>query len=121
MTPKAFHAAAMALPGATFDIKWGADRVYSVGGKMFAAAGAEGDANARYSFKTSDMGFEMLTEQGIARPAPYLARAKWVQLLKKDSLPDADLVAYLKEAHSIVADRLTKTVKAEVGVLRPSF
>ena len=70
MTPKAFHAAAMALPGATFDIKWGADRVYSVGGKMFAAAGAEGDANARYSFKTSDMGFEMLTEQGIARPAP---------------------------------------------------
>jgi len=24
------------LPGATRDVKWGADEVYSVGGKMFA-------------------------------------------------------------------------------------
>ena len=27
------------LPGATRDIKWGADEVYSVGGKMFAVFG----------------------------------------------------------------------------------
>ena len=41
------HAAALALPGATFDIIGGADRVYSVGGKMFAHAGVEGDPKAQ--------------------------------------------------------------------------
>lgn len=40
MKPDAFHAAALALPGATFDVKWGADRTYCVGGKIFAFGGA---------------------------------------------------------------------------------
>src|ERR1700749_3069017 len=70
MTPEAFHAAALALPGATFDIKWGADRVYSVGGKMFAHAGPEGEREPRYMFKASDLAFEMLIQQGVAKPAP---------------------------------------------------
>jgi predicted DNA-binding protein (MmcQ/YjbR family) len=116
MSPKAFHAAAMALPGATYDVKWGADRVYSVGGKMFATAGAEGEAHPRYMFKASDLGFEMLVEQGVAVPAPYLGRARWVQLISSDALPDADLTAYLKEAHRIVAAKLTQKVRAGAGV-----
>jgi predicted DNA-binding protein (MmcQ/YjbR family) len=112
MTPEAFHAAALALPGATFDIKWGADRVYSVGGKMFAHAGAEGDPEPKYMFKASDLAFEMLIDQGLARPAPYLARAKWVQLTGPDVLDDAALAAYLKEAHRIVSGKLPAAMKA---------
>jgi predicted DNA-binding protein (MmcQ/YjbR family) len=115
MTPEAFHAAALALPGATFDIKWGADRVYSVGGKMFAHAGAEGDAEPRYMFKASDLAFETLIEQGVAKPAPYLARAKWVQLVGPDALGDEDLTAYLAEAHPIVAAKLPAAVKAKLA------
>ena len=110
-----FHAAALALPGATFDVKWGASRVYSVGGKMFATAGAEGDPAPRFSFKVSDMAYELLIEQGLARPAPYLARAKWVQLVKAGALGDADLGAYLREAHRIVAEKLPKGVLAKLG------
>ncbi|MEI9890022.1 MAG: MmcQ/YjbR family DNA-binding protein [Caulobacteraceae bacterium] len=112
MTPEAFHTAALALPGATYDIKWGADRVYSIGGKMFATAGLENDPAPKYTFKTSDLAFEMLTEQGVAKPAPYLARAKWVQLVKSNALSDADIEAYLKEAHRIVAGKLPVAVKA---------
>jgi predicted DNA-binding protein (MmcQ/YjbR family) len=122
MTPEAFHAAAMALPGTTFDIKWGADRVYSVGGKMFAHAGLEGDPAPKYMFKASDLAFELLPEQGLAKPAPYLARAKWVQLVKADALDDADLTAYLREAHRIVSAKLPAVVKAGLmrsGVLAP--
>lgn len=115
MTPEAFHAAALALPGATFDIKWGADRVYSVGGKMFAHAGPEGDPEPKYMFKASDLAFEMLTEQGVATPAPYLARAKWVQLVGPDALADEELEAYLKEAHRIVAGKLPAAAKAALG------
>jgi predicted DNA-binding protein (MmcQ/YjbR family) len=114
MTPQAFHAAALALPGATFDIKWGADRVYSVGGKMFAHAGPDGEPEPKYMFKASDLAFEMLTEQGVAKPAPYLGRAKWVQLTGPAALSEADLVAYLKEAHRIVAEKLPAGVKAEL-------
>ena len=115
MTPEAFHAAALALPGATFDIKWGADRVYSVGGKMFAQAGPEGEPEPKYMFKASDLAFEMLTQQGVAKPAPYLARAKWVQLVGPDALADEDLQAYLKEAHRIVAGKLPAEVKAALN------
>jgi predicted DNA-binding protein (MmcQ/YjbR family) len=66
-------------------------------------------------FKASDLAFEMLTEQGAAKPAPYLARAKWVQLVGPDALADEDLRAYLKEAHRIVAGKLPAAVKAGIG------
>jgi predicted DNA-binding protein (MmcQ/YjbR family) len=115
MTPETFHAAALALPGATFDIKWGADRIYSVGGKMFAHAGVEGDPEPKYMFKASDLAFEMLTEQGVAKPAPYLARAKWVQLVGPDALEDKDLEAYLREAYRIVADKLPTVDRSKLG------
>jgi predicted DNA-binding protein (MmcQ/YjbR family) len=116
MTPDAFHDAALALPGATFDLKWGADRVYSVGGKMFAVVGAAGEPVPRYSFKASDMAFELLAEQGLTRPAPYLARAKWVQLAGPDAMSDEDLQAYLAEAHRLVAAKLTRKARAELGL-----
>lgn len=115
MTPDAFHTAALALPGATFDIKWGADRVYSVGGKMFAHAGVDGDPEPKYMFKASDIAFEVLTHQGVAKPAPYLARAKWVQLNGPDALADKDLAAYLEEAHHIVASKLPAAAKAPLA------
>ena len=111
-----FHDAAMALPGATFDIKWGADRVYSVGGKMFAAAGAVGDPAPCYSFKASDLAFEALVEQGLAVPAPYAARFKWVRLISADALCDTELVAYLCQAHAQVAERLSRKLRASLGI-----
>ena len=37
MTPAELEKAALALPGAELSIKWGDDRCYVVGGKMFAA------------------------------------------------------------------------------------
>ena len=33
------HAVCKSLPGATYDIKWGKDECYSVGGRMFAVIG----------------------------------------------------------------------------------
>jgi predicted DNA-binding protein (MmcQ/YjbR family) len=116
MTPDAFHQAALALPAATFDVKWGADRVYSVGGKMFAAAGPVGDPAVLYSFKTTEATYELLIGQGVAKPAPYLARARWVQLTGVDALPDDDLTAYLGRAHAIVATGLTRKLRAELGL-----
>ena len=114
MTPEAYEAAALSLPGAVLDIKCGSDRCYCVGGKMFAAAGGEPPTGP--SFKASDLAFEMLVDQGLARPAPYLARARWVQLLRYDAVPDDEMRAYLAQAHAIVAAKLTRKVRTEPGI-----
>jgi predicted DNA-binding protein (MmcQ/YjbR family) len=111
-----FDKTALALPGATMDIKWGADRTYCVGGKMFAFAGHLGDDAPRYMFKASELAFEMLVESGAAVPAPYLARAKWVRLAANDSLPPETLGAYVREAHALVAAKLTRKVRAALGI-----
>ncbi len=114
MTPAAFDKAARALPAVTVDIKWGADQVYSVGGKMFAVISVEDPP--RLSFKASDLAFEMLIETGVAIGAPYMARAHWVQLKTIDALPDAELTAYLAEAHALIAAKLTRKARAELGL-----
>ncbi|WP_374275864.1 MmcQ/YjbR family DNA-binding protein [Brevundimonas sp.] len=103
----------LALPGATLDHAFGDDHdVYRVGGKMFAMVGALGGV----SFKVSDIAFQVLTEDGRARPAPYLARARWVHLDDPGDWPDDELADHLKTAHALIAARLTRKVRAELGL-----
>ncbi len=114
MTPAAFEKAALALPGATLSVQWGDDRVYKVGGKMFAVLAGESEKRKRCSFKCSDLSFELLTKKKGIVPAPYLARAKWVMLENLRALPDAEITARLAEAHRLVFDKLPKKTQAEI-------
>lgn len=116
MTPEQFEAVALALPGTSYDVKWAEHRTYCVGGKMFAMAGSIGEAEPRYGFKCSELAFEMLVEQGLAEPMPYLQRAKWVRLAAFDTLPPRELKDYLVQAHAIVAGGLTKKARAALGI-----
>jgi predicted DNA-binding protein (MmcQ/YjbR family) len=103
----------LALPGVTLDHPFGDDHdCYKVGGKMFAMVGGQGGL----SFKVSDIAYEVLTEDGRARPAPYLARAKWVHLDDIDAWPDDELVEHLAIAHRIIAAKLTKKAWAALGL-----
>ena len=118
MRLEAFEAFCLSLPAASLSIQWGGSHVFKVGGKIFAVAGtqADGAALSGYSFKASDMAYELLIEHGLARPAPYLARAKWVRLSAVDSLGDEDLCAYLRQAHALVAARLTRAQRKALGL-----
>ncbi len=103
----------LALKGATLDHPWGDTHdVYKVGGKMFALIGSMGGV----SFKVSDIAFEVLTESGRARPAPYLARAKWVHLDNPDDWPDAELADHLRTAHTLVAAKLPEKIRTKFGL-----
>jgi predicted DNA-binding protein (MmcQ/YjbR family) len=114
---EAFEAYCLSLPAATLSVQWGDDHVFKVGGKMFAVAGPIGSGGVGgYTFKASDMAYELLIEQEIARPAPYLARAKWVQLMARDSLPENDLQAYLRHAHALVTAKLTRASRKALGL-----
>ena len=117
MTPEAIEAHCLSLPAAMLSIQWGGTHVFKVGGKIFAIAGLGGGGGPpRYSFKASDMAFELLIEQGLARPAPYLQRAKWVQLFSIEALTDHEIAAYLAQAYALIAARLTRAVKRELGL-----
>ncbi len=112
MTPGAFDAACRALPGVTMVVQWGADGVYKVGGRIFAVTGPDG-----VSFKATDIAFEALTESGRARPAlPYLARAKWVRFDSLAELDDREVADWLATAHALVAAKLTRAQRHEIGL-----
>lgn len=113
MTPEAFDKACLALPGASLSIQWGDNHVFKVGGKMFAVRGAAGDS---FSFKASDVAFEVLTEAGRARPAPYLARSRWVWFADMAAEDDAEVCDWLATAHGLVAAKLTRKARAALGL-----
>ena len=106
----------LSLPGAKLSIQWGSDHVYKVGDKMFAAMGGPEMKPGSLSFKTAPDSFAILTKEKNIIPAPYLARAQWVQLARLDALDAKTLRGYLTRAHAIVASRLTKKKRAELGL-----
>jgi predicted DNA-binding protein (MmcQ/YjbR family) len=112
VTPEAFDRACRALPATTMDIQWGVDHVYKVGGRMFAATWPGHGC----SIKVTDIAFEALTQGGRARPAPYLARAKWVRFDDLAVVDEAEMTDWLATAHALVAARLTRKRRAELGV-----
>ena len=112
MTPQAFDAACRALTGVTMDMPWGDDHVYKVGGRMFAVRSPQGYC----SIKVSDIAFEALIEGGVARPAPYLARAKWLRFDDLAAADAADMTAWLANAHALVGAKLTRAARRELGL-----
>ncbi len=113
MTRDELHAVAMALPGATLDIKWGDDHCYCVGGKMFCATDG---AYSNLGFKTTDIAFEALTGSGRAKPSKYLARAKWVTLEDLAGEDATEVAGWVRQAHALVAAKLPKKLQKELGV-----
>ncbi len=119
MTPDARRTALDALPGAVEPYlppraTSPLSILYKVGGKMFAMRSHDDKHVPIVSFKASDVAFELLTEREGVTPAPYLARAKWVALDHLRVLPDAEIKAYLAEAHRLVVEKLPKKLKAEI-------
>ena len=88
-------------------------RVFKIGGKMFACSGL--DKNSAYSFKVADERFLELTDIDGVKPAPYLARAKWVQIEpKRCRIPDPDLSELVKNSYALVFAKLTKKAQREI-------
>ncbi len=116
MTPAALERFLLGLPGATRSIQWGEERVFKVGGKMFAAMSPQDMRPCAISFKASSESFHILTRCEGIQPAPYLARAQWVHLERLNVLKAAELKAYLARAHAIVAGGLSKKKQAMLGL-----
>src|SRR5262245_30534798 len=73
------------LSGATEDVKWGKDLIFSVGGKMFAGfLLPDGDP---IGFKVKPEVFaDLVGKKGVV-PAPYMAKHSWVSITDRNRLP----------------------------------
>lgn len=99
------------LPATSLVEQWEA-LVAKVGGKVFCLLG---NASGGITFKVSETSFEGLTtEPGIGQ-APYFAKGQWVYV-EPGALDDETLRAYIRESHRIIAAKLTRKARAELGL-----
>ena len=120
MTLREFNAFCRALPSTTYVVQWGGSHVWKVGGKVFAIASGKNDEPS-FTFKVSDIAYEMLKDQPGLRPAPYLASRgmKWIQHFAKPGLPDVALGDYIRQSHFIVSQGLSRKRRIELGLATP--
>ncbi|MES3029820.1 MAG: MmcQ/YjbR family DNA-binding protein [Pseudomonadota bacterium] len=111
MTREEVEATALALPAVTKVVQWGGADVYKVGGKVFAICGLAGGL----SFKVTEIGFMVLTDDGPGRQAPYLAKGSWV-VVDLDDLQADEVVGWLTTSHELIAGKLTRKLRAELGL-----
>lgn len=119
MTYDEFNAFCASLPATSHVVQWGGADVWKVGGKVFAIGGwDEKEGQARFTFKTSPLSYDILKDQPGLRPAPYLASRgmKWIQHHAEPGLPDDALRDYLRESHRLVSLGLTKKLQRELGL-----
>ena len=108
MTIETVREMCRAWPDVTEDIKWGNDLVFSVGGKMFAVVCLEPPHTI--AFKCTAESFGELVERDGIIPAPYLARATWVQEQELGAtLERRELERLLKTSYELVTAKLPKS------------
>ena len=97
----------------TEEVKWEHDLCFMVAKKMFCVHGLN---EGNISFKVPDEQFDELSATDGFMPAPYMARAKWVTLLRPEKAGKKELTAYLKQSYELVKAKLPKKVKLENGL-----
>lgn len=103
-------------PGVNESIKWQADLVFDVGGKMFAVTPVDGASAGGLSFKVPDDHFLALTEQPGIVPAPYAARFKWVLVTEPGRYGDDWLAERVRGSYALVAAKLPKKSRLALGL-----
>ncbi len=103
-----------ALPSVTSDVKWGHDLVFSIGGKMFCVVGLE-QAPVTASFKVTEEEFEEMSTRPGFKPAPYVAKYKWVWIDDITKMKKSDWKKYIAQSYELVKEKLPAKVKKQLG------
>ena len=105
-----FETFVASLPGTSLVEQW-ESLVAKVGGKVFCLLSRSGSI----AFKVSETSFEGLTATDGIGQAPYFAKGQWVAV-EPGALEEHTLRAYLAEAHRLIAAKLTRKLRAELGL-----
>src|SRR6476620_7199981 len=116
MTPRQIDIFCGKLPAATRTVQWEGVIVFKVGGKMFCLIAPKEHSVGRISFKSAPEHYDALSRSPGFRPAPYLARAKWVSVDDRAALSQLELKAYVRRAHAVIAAGLPRKKQLERGL-----
>ncbi|MEO6731052.1 MAG: MmcQ/YjbR family DNA-binding protein [Ferruginibacter sp.] len=115
MNVEELQALCKSLPSATEDIKWRHDLVFSVGGKMFCVIGLD-QSPTTASFKVQDEEFEDMCNREGFKPAPYVAKYKWVFIDDIKKMSKKDWKHYVSQSYDLVKAKLSAKIKKQLGV-----
>ena len=104
------------FPKSTEDIKWETHLCYCIGEKMFIITSPD-DTPVSASFKVDEEEFVLLSEREGFRPAPYVARYKWIYVDDINRLTKNEWADYLKRAYVLVKEKLPRKTKIKLGLL----
>jgi predicted DNA-binding protein (MmcQ/YjbR family) len=102
----------LALPGVTEDSPWEEHFAYKVGGKMFVITSATNPVTM--SIKCSEDDFNELIERDGIKPAPYLAKHKWVHLDRPTVVNARELKALMTKSYELIKGKLPKKLQREL-------
>lgn len=103
------------FPHVTEEIKWETHLCYCVGSKIFIITSPD-NSPVTASFKVSDEDFVELSEREGMKPAPYLAKYKWIYTDNINRMSKKEWEKYLKKAYDIVAAKLPAKIKKQLGI-----
>lgn len=104
----------LSFPSVTEEVKWGNDLCFCVAGKMFCVTNLEPPHS--FSFKVTDAEFEELSETEGFKPAPYLARARWVLVTDSSKLSRKELKNYLQQSYDLITTKFSRKQRKDLGI-----
>lgn len=117
MTRDEFNAFCGGMTATTHVVQWGNSDVWKVGGKVFAICGWNDGVDA-FTFKASEIAFEVLQDSPGVRPAPYLASRgfKWLQHYEMPGLSDAELKRHIGLSYDMIVAALSRKKRDDLGL-----
>ena len=100
------------LSGTSICEQW-ESHVAKVGGKAFAVLAVDG---SQIVFKVSEVSFDGLTSLKDVGQAAYFAKRQWVAVGRESPLSDAELKGYVAASDELIAAKLTRKLRAELGI-----
>ncbi len=115
MTTEDIQQLCRSLPSVTEGIKWEHDLVFSVGGKMFCVVGLD-QSPVSASFKVTEEEFEEMSSRPGFKPAPYVAKYKWVWTEDIKKMKKTEWKKYIGQSYELVKDKLPAKLKKQIGI-----
>ena len=99
-------------PGVTEGMKWGEHLTFMVAEKMFVIFGLD-QSPITASFKVNEEDFERMQHHPSMKPAPYLARYKWIWVEDISLIPPNEWTRILDNAYELIKAKLpSKALKS---------
>lgn len=103
------------LPHVTEDIKWGNDLCFCICGKMFCVLGLNQSPTSA-SFKVLEEEFEELSTREGFKPAPYVAKYKWVLVTDISTISAKEWKHFTAQSYTLVKNKLAPKIKATLDL-----